>query len=223
VASPKPIIGITSDFDGEKHSIAGPYASSVARAGGVPVLLPCIAAEAAAFAELCGGIVFSGGDDPIMEHFGIPTHAKAKPVHPDRQAFELALLEALDCAPQKPVLGICLGMQMMGLHHGGRLDQHLPDSLTTASMHWGRVKHNIRGEVGHGEVLSNHRQALVDPGSMRVVAEAFDGVIEAVQLDDRPFYLGVQWHAERTADQRLGAGVFQQLIDAARRVPAMHR
>ena len=65
-----------------------------------------------------------------MERWGVPTHPRAKPVDGRRQAFEVALLEALDAHPARPVLGVCLGMQLMALHAGGGLDQHLPDSLS---------------------------------------------------------------------------------------------
>jgi putative glutamine amidotransferase len=47
------------------------------------------------------------------------------------------------------------------------------------------------------------------------VARAADGVIEAVRNEGRPFYLGVQWHPERTGDERLGAGLFRELVAAS--------
>jgi putative glutamine amidotransferase len=107
-------------------------------------------------------------------------------------------------------------MQLMGLHAGGALDQHLPDSLKTAADHWDHHDHPVEGELGSGNVHSHHRQALTDAGALRVVARAPDGVIEAVRADDRPFYLGVQWHPERTDDSKLGPGIFKELMAAAR-------
>jgi putative glutamine amidotransferase len=135
---------------------------------------------------------------------------------PRRQAFEVALLEALDAEGEVPVLGICLGMQLMGLHKGGRLDQHLPESLPTAESHSPRRSHAVSGELGCGPVHSHHRQALVDPGALRVIARAEDGLIEAVRDEARPFYVGVQWHPERTEDEALGPGLFRSLVAAAR-------
>ena len=127
-----------------------------------------------------------------------------------------ALTSAGHAAEGKPVLGVCLGMQLMGLHAGGVLDQHLPDHLVTAHLHWDRRAHEITGELGSGTVHSHHRQALSDPGRLRVIASAPDGLIEAVRSNDRPFYLGVQWHPERTTDERLGIDLFRQLVTAAR-------
>ena len=67
-----------------------------------------------------------------------------------------------------------------------------------------------------GEVLSHHRQAVSDPGSLVVAARAHDGIIEATVDPSRRFYLGVQWHPERTCDAALGQAIFDRLIEAAR-------
>lgn len=211
-----PIIGITCDFRDDRYIAAPHCASTVAQAGGLPVLLPCLVERAGQFVDLCDGIIFSGGDDPIMEAWGVPTHEKAKLIAPQRQAFELALLKHIDDRQQIPVLGICLGMQLMGLHRGGALDQHLPSTLATADQHWGKREHPISGPLGQGTVHSHHKQAITEPGELTIVATAPDGVIEAIQDDQRPFYLGVQWHPERTKDERFGSGLIRQLVDAAK-------
>jgi putative glutamine amidotransferase len=111
-------------------------------------------------------------------------------------------------------------MQLMGLHSGGTLEQHLPDVLPTAALHWDRRAHTISGEIGAGTVNSHHRQALSDPGRLEVIAIAEDGVIEAVHDASRPFYVGVQWHPERTDDVSLGLGLIQKFVDVARQQEA---
>lgn len=211
-----PIIGITCDIRDDRYSAAPHCASAVAEAGGLPVLLPCLADCGPSYVAQCDGIILSGGDDPIMENWGISTHDQARPIAHKRQVFELALLEALDAQLERPVLGICLGMQLMGLHRGGVLDQHLPTTLATADQHWGKREHPIAGSLGQGTVHSHHRQAIIDAGELTVVATAPDAVIEAIRDDQRPFYLGVQWHPERTKDDRFGSGLIRQLVDAAR-------
>lgn len=218
MTSCRPVIGLTADVTDDKYLLSRGYCRAVAAAGGVPIILPCRTELLDEFLALCDGFILTGGDDPSMERWGIPTHPKAKPIDPERQDFELALLARLDEQLRIPVLGICLGMQLMGLHASGTIDQHLPDSLPTASQHWGRTPHTITGELGTGTVLSHHRQALASAGSLRVAATAADGVIEAVTSPDRPFYLGVQWHPERTDDERFGIGLFKQLVDATRTV-----
>ena len=212
VRPPKPIIGITADLTADKYQLGRSYGRHVEEAGGIPIILPCCLQAIDTYLDTCGGFVLSGGDDPLMEHWGIPTPPEARPVAPQRQAVELALLDGLAARPRVPVLGICLGMQMMALPAGGRLNQYLPDTLPTASDHWDEGTHPITGDLGEGVVHSHHRQAITDPGALQVVAAAHDGVIEAVQADDRPFFLGVQWHPERTDDRNLGCGRFERLI-----------
>ena len=214
-AMARPLIGITTDVDGDRYQVAASYVAAVTAAGGLGVLLPCEPARAGEYVRRCDGVLLTGGDDPIMEHWASVTHPAAKKIDPLRQAFELALLAALDTDEGPPVLGICLGMQLMGLHRGGALDQHLPETLATSGLHWSGSEHDIHGPLGDGVVHSHHHQALSDAGGLRVVANATDGVIEAVRDDRRPFYLGVQWHPERTEAEQFGAGIFRELVTAA--------
>lgn len=213
----QPRIGITMDIADDRFRVGRRYAELVDEAGGVPLLLPCIENCVNEYIELCHGFIFTGGDDPIMEDWNVLTHPKATKVDPARQAFELALFDALMPRDETPVLGVCLGMQYMGLIAGGELDQHLPDTLPTAQQHWGRVEHEITGDIGEGIVQSHHRQALTDAGSLTVIGRSPDGVIEAVRDPRKPFYLGVQWHPERTDDRRLGAALIEQLVAVAKR------
>lgn len=221
----RPLIGITTDIvdpgSGKplKADCSLAYADAIAAAGALPILLPPIPNLAASHASLCHGFVFTGGDDPRTEEFGVPTHPAAKPIHPQRQAYELALLNLLrNSHPQTPVLGICLGMQMMSLHAGGSLNQHLPDSLPTAAQH--RGMHDISPgptsvlRLLRGPVWSNHHQAVQNPGNLAVLATSPDGVVEAVADPGRPFYCGVQWHPERTPNNQLGSEIFAQLAAA---------
>jgi putative glutamine amidotransferase len=242
----RPIIGITPDVAEPKPgsvraecSLA--YCRAVAEAGGMPVILPPVVTLIPAQLELCRGFVLTGGDDPRMEVFGDATHAAAKPMHAARQEYEVALLRALEARNAKPVLGVCLGMQLMALCAGGKLNQHMPDDVATASDHAANARHSVRATVADGaiagifgveegstalergakkgsggEVVSHHRQAVSDPGRLRVAACAADGVIEAIDDPSRRFYVGVQWHPERTPDEALGAAVFRALVEAAR-------
>ncbi len=214
----RPFVGVTADRDETKHRLAHAYVTRLEQAGAVPILLPTHPPLLAAHVELCAGFVLTGGDDPLMEHFGVASDPRSTPVHPERQAYELALLDRLEHErPDAPVLAICLGMQFMGLHAGGVLDQHLPDHLSTHADHAGDRRHPIVGEIGAGTVASHHVQALTDAGRLRVIGRAHDGVIEAIDEPTRAFYLGVQWHPERSDDPALGLGLFQRFVDACRR------
>ncbi|HRQ72514.1 MAG TPA: gamma-glutamyl-gamma-aminobutyrate hydrolase family protein [Phycisphaerales bacterium] len=223
-----PLVGITTDLcespGGERAFAYTRYARAVAKAGGVPVLLPPVRAAASEHARRLSAFVFTGGDDPRLEPFGGTTHPLATPVHADRQEYETALLDALAQRHRnKPVLGICLGMQMMALHAGGALDQRMEEtSPTIAEAHWDRT-HGVSAleSAPHQplgaeslRVFGRHRQAVSDPGGMRVLARCPDGVTEAVWDPSRAFYIGVQWHPERTEQDAAGIGVFRRLVSA---------
>lgn len=241
----RPIVGITLDAEElpsrVRLSASWNYAQRVVQAGGMPLMLPPVVEQVADQAALCDAFVLTGGDDPCTEPFGHPTHPKATRILAQRQRYETALLEQLaEGHWDKPVLGVCLGMQMMALVAGGRLNQHLPDTHEHADLHWNNthaitrcseaagigscadiIAGLVADENGAGEhgvegngVHSRHRQAVDDPGSLVVLARASDSVIEAIADPARAFYLGVQWHPERTEHVSLGADLFRALVGA---------
>jgi putative glutamine amidotransferase len=212
-----PIIGITADLSDSRLQLSPGYAKAVVRAGGTPIVLPPVLDAAPTLLAVCHGLILSGGDDPIMTDWGRPTHPGARKVTPLRQEFDLALYR-LACERDLPVLGVCLGMQFMGLEAGGELDQHLPDSWPTAEMHLAGRQHDVSGTLGAGSVHSRHHQAMRSSGSFDVVATASDGLIEAIADPTANFRLGVQWHPERSGDGPLGATIFRQLVVAAESV-----
>lgn len=220
-----PLIGVSCDIiphNGIDRSAAPlSYAEAVVKAGGLPVLLQPIESTVPELLRHLDGLVLTGGDDPRTEPFGVPSHSGITPVVRARQDFESSLIETVELRrPDLPVLGVCLGMQMLALHAGGRLDQFMPETTATHEDHWD-VVHRVTPVDGaavplEGEVNSRHKQAIEDAGSMRVSAVAHDGVIEAVEDPSRPFRVGVQWHPERTADDAVGISLFQRLVAAAR-------
>ena len=223
-AAPLPLIGISSDVHDGRARVKRTYAESIRRAGGVPVILSPPedvrhADEAATRAlEHLDGLVLTGGDDPEMEPFGAATDPRTTRMHPSRQPFEVALA-TIALERDTPLLCVCLGMQIMALVTGGGLDQWMPDSVTTHEEHWGDRVHPIVPEGDGrpaGEGTSHHRQAVSDPGALRVMARAHDGVIEAIGDPGRRFVLGVQWHPERTASHDLGDGLYERLVGASR-------
>ncbi len=178
------------------------------------MILPANEDAAAEVVGRCDGVLLSGGDDPIMEAFGEATHPAATTIDPRRQDGELAVIRALDARPEVAVLAVCLGMQLLGLHAGGSLHQHLDDVLEDADVHKDDRVHGVEGSIGTGLVTSWHHQALADAGRLEVIGRAPDGVIEAVADVDRPFCVGVQWHPERTANSGLGSGLVRRFVDA---------
>jgi putative glutamine amidotransferase len=184
------------------------------------VLLPTIAALREEMLDRVDGVVITGGDDIDVSKFGIPLHPKAECMAAERQDAEFALLRALDARPDKPVLGICLGMQMMGVHRGNPLIQHLGDVLPDADRHRNDAIHPVEAERGSllksGAVRSWHHQAISEAKGFDIIARSDDGVIEGIIDPKRRFYLGVQWHPERTEATETGLGVVQTLVEHAR-------
>ncbi len=230
----RPTIGITIDNrdntrDTGRYEVGVGYSEAVAAGGGAPVILPHEAGRVADYVALCDGFVFTGGVDPDTAAFGEPVHPKARVMDPTRQAFELALFDEIERAkPRAAVLGVCLGMQFMALRAGGRLDQYMPASHPREVVERHRkAEHAVTVDAadsvlpnGVGVIHSNHQQAVADPGSLRVIARAEDGIIEAIDDPTHPFYVGVQWHPERRGDSigdPLNWGLFKRLVAAAGR------
>jgi putative glutamine amidotransferase len=230
----RPRIGVTLDADDERrrYFLGRAYVDAVLDAGGLPILLPHAAAAAGAYLALLDGLLVTGGAfDVPPELYGETRREVCGPTKPERTAFEKDLLEAA-LAARLPVLGVCGGMQLMNVVRGGTLYQDLVKDA-------GRPGHEqpppkdvpihealiaagtqLAALIGTGPlaVNSTHHQAVKDPGAgVLVSARAPDGVIEAIELPDQPFALGVQWHPEATlrGDPRQ-AGLYRGLVLAAR-------
>jgi putative glutamine amidotransferase len=220
----RPLIAISPDLlDRNGHETVrctSAYAKAIWSAGGLGVVVPPIVDSIPDLVSRFDGFVLSGGDDPVMEPFDTPSHPMTTPVHPARQQFETELLRYLQSKnPDTPVLGVCLGMQMMALLGGGSLDQYMPETTQTHEKHW--ENHHEVGpvdgvEFASGIVRSKHHQAVSDAGRLRTLACSSDGVIEAIEDPDRKFFVGVQWHPERTEDPVLGQAIFDRLVECCR-------
>jgi putative glutamine amidotransferase len=199
------------------------YADAVARAGGVPVLLPPVEPSGASeVVARLDGLLVSGGADVDPSRYGAQPHPRTVSWRSDRDAWELALLEAAD-GWGLPVLGICRGMQVMAVQRGGTLDQHLPDSVghethSPGGEEFGSVEVDtcpgtrLRMLVGdRSNVGCHHHQSVREHPGFTAAAYAEDGTLEAIEAPGERFLLGVQWHPETRAD----AGLFAGLVAAA--------
>jgi putative glutamine amidotransferase len=202
------------------------YATAVEATGGIPLLLPPVSTGsttggpglADAVVARIDGLVISGGADVDPGRYADAAHPRTAGWRPDRDAWEVALLDAAE-AIGLPVLGVCRGMQVMAVHAGGALEQHVPDLV-------GHERHSPGGDAfGEVEVVTrtgtrvaglvgdrltvncHHHQSVRSHPGYDAVAHAVDGTLEAMEAAGDRFCVGVQWHPETAADVGLLAGL----------------
>ena len=230
----QPLIGITTYGQDEQNRYALPaaYVACVRRAGGVPVLIPPGETAPYALLERLQGFILAGGGDLDPHLYGGQTSDHIYMVDVERDRSELGLARAI-IAQKHPCLAICRGIQVINVALGGTLIEHLPDEKGETVLH----RAPPREPVEHGiaitadsrlaqiigrtaiRAVSWHHQAIRSPGKgLRVVAQAPDKTIEAVEMVNHPGLIAVQWHPELSAAQdRLQQTLFNALIEASKK------
>src|SRR4051794_32289527 len=196
------------------------YSRAIHGAGGMMALLPPDRRALEDPGELLGrvdALVLGGGADIDPEDRGIERHPETVGTNPDRDRFEIALARgALERGI--PLLGVCRGMQVLNVACGGTLDQHIPDRLGhdihrpvpgSWAEHEGRIEPGSLAAQAAGSdqltVRSHHHQG-VDRVADGLTASAWatdDESVEAIESADGAFALGVLWHPEEDAEDRV--------------------
>lgn len=238
MTSPAPLVGITGRrrpasilgaprgfTDAPLDVYFAEYATSVVRAGGVPVFIP-LDVDIAQIMPRLDALVIAGGEDVDPSRYGAAPAPETGPCSTQRDDLEFAAV-ALAHASGIPVLGVCRGHQVINVAFGGTLIQHLDGE--TGSRHLpltaprDAITHRVTLEETstHASVWgievgvnSFHHQAVAIPGEgLKVVGWAEDGTIEAIEHEDGKI-LGVQWHPETfDADP-----IFRWVVDTARQI-----
>jgi putative glutamine amidotransferase len=238
----RPAIGITTPLTQASYGVwdqpsavlpAG-YVTEVHRAGGLALMVapdPELATDPDELLRRLDGLIVSGGVDVDPASYGAEPHPETKGCTPDRDAFEIALIRRA-AELDLPVLGICRGMQMLNVAFHGTLIQHLPETFghedhRRVPGNFDEADHDVRlvpdslAAVAAGELVhttkSHHHQGVdvVGDGLIVTGTSVLDDLVEAVELPERRFVLGVQWHPEADESSR----VIGALVQAA----AQHR
>jgi putative glutamine amidotransferase len=222
----RPVIGLCAALERAQWSVWDQqvmllprnYIDAVQQAGGFALMLAPdrrLVEDPDEALQLIDGLVLAGGADIDPRSYGEPAHPETVGTVPERDRFEIALTAAA-IERDLPVLGICRGMQLINVARGGTLLQHLPDQFGhhehrrvvgsfdgadhDVQLHAGTLALRVAGEASHA-TKSHHHQGVDRLGDGLVVSgiSALDGLPEAIELPERQFVLGVQWHPEADA------------------------
>jgi putative glutamine amidotransferase len=243
----RPVIGMCAALERARWSVWDlpaallpyNYVEAVHRAGGLALMLPvdpAVVENPDETLDLLDGLVLAGGADIDPGAYGEPTHAKTADTVPERDAFEIALTRGA-IERDLPVLGICRGMQLINVACGGTLQQHLPDLFghdehRRAIGSFDGSDHDVRlvegslaaraaGELAHA-TKSHHHQGVKRLGEGLAVSgvSTLDDLPEAIELPQRRFVLGVQWHPEADTASRVIGEFVAAAAAMMMRVPA---
>lgn len=211
----KAIIGITAnqDKDYKEYRLNKSYSKAIISAGGLPVILPVISDETIIkeYIKEIDGLLLTGGADPDPLIYGENPLPFTGSIDPLRDSFELEIFKYA-FQEKLSILGICKGIQIINIAMGGTLYQGLDSQREGVFKHnqeapsW-YPTHNVKIEADSYlnqivkqekiKVNSNHHQSIKDVSSKFLVsAKAEDGVIEAIEIGEERFVMGVQWHPE---------------------------
>lgn len=208
------LITAASGLRGDGFATGRRYTEAIERAGGVVLHVPPTEAAASAAPELvehADGLLLQGGGDVEPTRYGQPNRSDhLYGISRAHDEVEIALVRAA-LARDIPVLGICRGMQVLNVALGGTLVQDIGERIADRESHWDTY-HDV--EIHPGSRLhdamgprparchSYHHQVVGDVATdFNVVANAPDGVIEAIEHRHARWVVGVQWHPEDDADR----------------------
>ncbi len=213
----KPIIGVMPLWDDEKESIwmLPGYMDLIRDCGGLPIIFPLKASEEEIeqLCEMCSAFLLTGGHDVCPSRYSHPKYETCGVICDDRDSLEISVFKHA-LKHDKPVFGICRGIQLINAICGGTLYQDLPtehshkisvnhqmtppydDTCHSVKIIENTPLHKITEELTLN-VNSYHHQAIKDLSpDFEIMATSEDGLIEAIYMPTKRFIMAVQWHPE---------------------------
>lgn len=173
------------------------------------------------------GLILSGGSDIDPTLYGKDKDAHNTPLDKKRDSFELETIDAI-YKKKKPILGICRGAQLINIYFNGTLypkildlDEYIIHKNSIFPIKIAIIKKlsNLFSITKKKEVVINsiHNQAIDAVGEDLKISACHDKIIEAIEKDDYPFLLGVQWHPEYLIYLKEHRLIFKNFIMSAKR------
>ncbi|MEG1782547.1 MAG: gamma-glutamyl-gamma-aminobutyrate hydrolase family protein [Oscillospiraceae bacterium] len=233
----KPLIGITAVYmnDGDAHATRTTYINAVRNAGGEAILLPTAydIESCQRIVSCLDGLLIPGGPDVSPQLYGEQPIPQAPTTRKNEDEFEIALIHQ-GVKQGKPILGICRGLQVLNVAFGGSLWQDIPSQGAGTVCH--KQGMSIRSEGTHLVKMSPHSRLSKIFGScefytnsyhhqaikalapeFKVVGEATDGIIEAIENEDGSI-LAVQWHPECMPQEKAFRDLFSDYINRCKKL-----
>lgn len=237
----RPLIGITCNLSERTvaeintriyQDLGKTYTDAINNAGGVPVIIPNDLKEEdiSVIAQKMDGFLFSGGVDVDPKRYGTENDGTVKYITPERDETELLLLDYLLKHSDKPILGICRGIQVINVAMGGTLIMDLPTAGKNVHSFIERIRESFTHEIeiventrlseimrGENRVNSFHHQAVDRLGEGLIVSaySVNDHVIEAFESENERWLVAVQWHPEELTFNEGHRRLFEELIRQA--------
>jgi putative glutamine amidotransferase len=238
----RPSIGITLDWQAQgtfskrpHHALRDHYFDAISKAGGLPFAIPYAEDAISDYLSRLDGLVIPGGFFASPDSWYVSKGEKSPYEPSPRLEFDLALIKSA-LAKDIPLLGICAGMQLMGGVLGCKMTHDISSYFTTDIDHLNQKPaeekaHNVGVKQGTllekitGEeqfaVNTAHREAIVEVTDNVIInCISEDGIIEGIEIPNKRFAIGVQWHPEFfTQDNDPSFKLFKALVEESKQTP----
>jgi putative glutamine amidotransferase len=223
----KPRIALLTRINDERYTVNQDYVNALLKAGAdVSLLLP--QTKESLYIELfrCDGLVIPGGDDVHPKQYH-QENIHSHPIDPSIEQLDLDAIEIMK-KMNKPIFGICRGLQIINVAFGGTLYQDINsqkvDSLDHSfSANYKKPLNAHKIIVAKNSILSNYLDEIIEVNSyhhqaidklapnFKISAQSEDGLIEAIESER---IIAVQWHPERMCSIQMFQNLFNGFVSS---------